>query len=236
MKLSILIKEHIQRDQRRIKIAILYLVMIAGGVWHLAGMFQPLLSVLASPIIFGIGIFLVGEQFLWMLKTNSDISAIRKFVLWSILIVTFTLSIEIIGVNTGLVFGDYSYGEILRPFLYKTPVVIGFAWLSMLISSTALTRTFLRAKFTDNRFKTAFIVATVMVVFDFFMEPAAVKLGYWSWQSEIIPIKNYISWFLVSFLFSMIATKWRLFSTRLTPVAFHAFFAQLLYFILVITS
>ena len=34
--------------------------------------------------------------------------------------------------------------------------------------------------------------------FDWLMEPIAVKLGYWQWASETIPVYNYICWFLCS--------------------------------------
>jgi putative membrane protein len=30
------------------------------------------------------------------------------------------------------------------------------------------------------------------------MEPTAIELDYWKWENGIIPIYNYISWFLVS--------------------------------------
>ena len=38
-------------------------------------------------------------------------------------------------------------------------------------------------------------------VFDWLMEPVAVKLGYWVWQGDgSIPMLNYICWFLISLL------------------------------------
>jgi len=44
-----------------------------------------------------------------------------------------------------------------------------------------------------------------MVAFDWLMEPIAIANDMWYWASEVIPLKNYIDWFLVSgFLFLMI--------------------------------
>lgn len=236
MRQSTLTREHIQIDQLRIKITVLYFVMIAGGLWHFIGMFQPLMNVLASPIIFGVGILLFGEQLQWMFKSDSHNIIIRKFILWSIVVIVFSLSVEIIGVNTGLIFGNYNYGKNLKPLIFGTPIAIGFAWFSMLISATALSQTLLKEKLPDDPLKAAFIIATVMVGFDYLMEPAAVKLGYWSWQNDLIPIRNYASWFFVSFAFTLTGMKWKLFSVKVTPIAFHAFFAQLIYFAFVVFS
>ena len=35
---------------------------------------------------------------------------------------------EIIGVNTGYLFGDYSYGEVLGTKIYGVPLLIGMNW------------------------------------------------------------------------------------------------------------
>ncbi|MBL0357516.1 MAG: carotenoid biosynthesis protein [Chitinophagaceae bacterium] len=40
--------------------------------------------------------------------------------------------------------------------------------------------------------------ATLAVIFDWLIEPVAVKLGYWQWQSNDIPVYNYICWFIIS--------------------------------------
>ncbi len=46
--------------------------------------------------------------------------------------------IEGLGVKTGKIFGHYYYGAVLSPFLWNVPLAIGFAWLSMLLSSIPL--------------------------------------------------------------------------------------------------
>lgn len=43
--------------------------------------------------------------------------------------------------------------------------------------------------------------ATLAVMFDWLMEPVAVKLGYWQWLGNgEIPFYNYICWFVISVL------------------------------------
>ena len=103
----------------------------------------------------------------------------------------------------------------------------------MLLSSIAVLQRSGIAQPTQKPWRSIILTALLMVVFDFVMEPAAVKLRYWTWQDGIIPLQNYIAWFLVSLFLMYIAIKRGLFRTRLPRLAFHAFFAQLAYFILV---
>jgi putative membrane protein len=72
-----------------------------------------------------------------------------------------------------------------------------------------------------------------MTLFDFFMEKAAVKLNYWTWESGTIPIQNYIAWFVLGFVFSILGLKLGLFKTKITSKAVHLYIAQLIYFLMV---
>lgn len=38
-----------------------------------------------------------------------------------------------------------------------------------------------------------------MTTYDFFMEPVAMRYDFWQWKNGIIPLKNYIAWFVISF-------------------------------------
>lgn len=35
------------------------------------------------------------------------------------------------------------------------------------------------------------------VLFDFFMEPVAISLGYWHWREGIVSMRNYLAWFVI---------------------------------------
>jgi putative membrane protein len=39
-----------------------------------------------------------------------------------------------------------------------------------------------------------------MTLYDFIMEPSASWMGMWYWENGIIPIQNYVAWFISSFL------------------------------------
>jgi putative membrane protein len=102
--------------------------------------------------------------------------------------------IEVAGVNTSLIFGEYSYGNTLGVKLWNTPLLIGVNWLILVYSTGILLK-----KYHLNRFVFAFTGAVILVFIDFLIEPVAVKYDYWSWSLGSIPIQNYVGWFVVSF-------------------------------------
>ena len=45
----------------------------------------------------------------------------------------------------------------------------------------------------------------MMIVYDLVMEQVAPRMDMWSWENAIIPLQNYMAWFVVSiFLFSLL--------------------------------
>jgi uncharacterized membrane protein len=53
-------------------------------------------------------------------------------------------------------------------------------------------------------FLLVFLAAILAVVFDYVLEPVAINLNYWQWAYNIIPLQNYLAWFLISFGLSFI--------------------------------
>jgi putative membrane protein len=103
----------------------------------------------------------------------------------------------------------------------------------MLISSTAIMQ---RISFIRNSSIIIKIisVALLMTFFDFMMEPAAIKLGYWTWIEVEVPLQNYVAWFILGGLLAGLGYKMGLFKSKHPPLAVHIYFAQLIYFILII--
>lgn len=103
--------------------------------------------------------------------------------------------IEYAGVHTGLIFGKYHYGKTLGPGWEGIPYLIGLNW-AMLIFFVVSTL--------SGRLGNAWLIsltgACMMTLYDFVMEPAAIKMGMWSWDNGIIPLQNYLAWFVCSFL------------------------------------
>jgi putative membrane protein len=121
--------------------------------------------------------------------------------------------VEIAGVNTGIIFGDYAYGKVLGLAIKGVPVLIGINWFLIIyccgISINTLLMKAIRRVAADTgkppvTLKALSVItdgATLAVFFDWLMEPVAVKLGYWVWNGDgSIPMLNYICWFVVSLL------------------------------------
>jgi len=111
-----------------------------------------------------------------------------------LMVALFGFVAELIGTQTGMLFGNYSYGPVLGYKVMDTPLLIGVNWLVLCYGFYVLL-TKLKLIYT-----LPLVGALLMVGFDFVMEPVAVRLDMWSWQEGLIPFKNYIDWFLLSFL------------------------------------
>jgi putative membrane protein len=103
---------------------------------------------------------------------------------------------EVVGVNTGLLFGDYAYGEGLGPHVAGVPVLLGWLWLLMLEGGAGWARRW----GVQGRWGVAAVGATLMTAVDGLLEPVAVQAGWWVWGGGTPPWTNYASWWGVSFL------------------------------------
>jgi putative membrane protein len=100
---------------------------------------------------------------------------------------------EWIGIHTGLLFGDYQYGENLGLKIYGVPLIIGVNWGVLSVCSCSIIF-FIRV---PSWFK-AFLSAAIMTLLDFLIEPVAIVSDYWTWNSPEIPFYNYFCWFIIS--------------------------------------
>lgn len=117
----------------------------------------------------------------------------NKTVIIFIIIFVIGYIIETAGVNTGLLFGNYQYGNALGPKLFKTPLLIGINWLMLSYCFASVTESFRIPALLK-------IVACSagMLTYDIIMEQSASLLDMWYWKNDIIPLQNYFAWFLVS--------------------------------------
>ena len=101
---------------------------------------------------------------------------------------------ESLGVNYGLIFGDYEYGNNLGFKLFGVPYLIGVNWI-ILTAISANIASFL----TKNRSVVLTIITgtLLMLAMDFVMEPIAPKLDMWRFKNLIVPPSNYVGWLFV---------------------------------------
>ncbi|GAB4342008.1 MAG: hypothetical protein Kow0037_29030 [Calditrichia bacterium] len=219
----------------RLRIGLLYFLLFAGGLWHITGYFQNIMRETAGLMMIGLALWLLAEFFLAP-ETNHGAGITReriKLVIFSLPVIVITWLVEWAGVQSGLIFGHYHYGDVLQPQIAGVPVAIGFAWLTLLISAAALERKIPGFPLSQSHFTRAARIAALMVVFDLLMEPVAVKLDYWQWSGGHIPLQNYAAWFLISFALAYFTLRFRIQPKKWPQNAIHFYTAQLLYFVLV---
>ncbi len=108
--------------------------------------------------------------------------------------------VEAAGSYTGIPFGVYAYTDALQPQLFGVPLVMGFAWMSLIA--------YARELFARTRLPAWLEVAAAALwttVIDLVIDPlAANQLGYWRWSGAGlyygIPLTNFAGWFVVCLL------------------------------------
>ena len=139
---------------------------------------------------------------LLLLILNHDLSD-KKSKIGLILIFLFGLIVEILGVNYGLFFGEYSYGANLGPKIYEVPFVIGLNWVLLIIATGSVSDNLIKGK---EIFKILF-ASFLMVLIDLLIEQSAPKLDYWEFIISPVPFSNYLWWFIFSLCFQYIFFK-----------------------------
>lgn len=230
------------RTREHIIVVLLYVLLLAGGLWHVLGLFQTAMQFLAAPMIAALS-FLLYCDFLntqpsnLQVKKDTEHAAFnitrKKFSGWSLAVFVGSYLVELLGVQSGIIFGNYYYGDTLQPMLANVPVVIGCAWLNMLLSSAAIAQKMLPPRIFAHPLGQAFAIAVLMVLFDAFMEPAAMKLGYWHWRADEIPFRNFVAWFVFGLTLAYWGARWQIFPPRTAVLPIHAYLAQLGYFSIV---
>jgi putative membrane protein len=154
-------------------------------------------------------------------KINQDYS--NKFLILSFLIFLIGFSVEAIGVATGVLFGNYAYGAPFGFKFFETPIMIGVNWLFLALSTYGVVQ-----YFTNKALWLILLPPVLMTSLDFLVEPVAMKLDFWNWENEIIPLQNYLMWFITSiFIHGLIY----FFRPKINPkISFIIIGTQLLFF------
>ena len=183
-------------------------------------------------------------SFILLIWTQTDKN--RSFFLFVAACFIIGIVVEIIGVNTGFLFGDYAYGNVLGSEIKNVPVLIGVNWFLIVYCcgisiNTLLMKAINRIAADSGKspmaLKALSVIidgATLAVFFDWLMEPVAVKLGYWVWNGDgTIPMFNYICWFVVSLLLLMVFHFARF--NKQNKFAVNLLLIQLMFFLLLRT-
>ncbi len=108
--------------------------------------------------------------------------------------------VEVAGVKTGKIFGEYAYGVSLGAKVADVPLVIGMNWLLLLMATNAVVEEW----GFGGKFGKSALGAGLMTFLDFFIEPVAMQFDFWQWKLNQVPAQNFAAWWLVSFVFHFI--------------------------------
>ncbi len=214
---------------------------IIAVLFHAVGLAGIL--IFKSEFITGLTPFNLLLSFLLLVWTQENKNIF--FFLFAIATVITGYAVEVIGVNTGLLFGDYHYGDVLGIKWKNVPLIVGVNWFIVVycsgISVTALLQRIIKPLSSTPAepapvLKAISIIsdgATLALILDWLMEPVAMKLGFWQWENNEVPVYNYICWFVISVVL-MIFFRFSAFEKR-NKFAIHLLLIQVMFFLILRT-
>ncbi len=166
---------------------VFYSVGIVGIGWRLE---PDLLSLTPLNLLLSLSVMLWNHE-------NWD----RSFFLFLIGSFLIGFGVEVLGVNTGFPFGEYSYGSVLGFKLWETPLMIGINWVMLSYCGGVIANYLISHQ---NIYIKSGFGALLLLLLDFIMEPVAIHYGFWTWEKPHVPIENYLSWFVIAFLIQIL--------------------------------
>ena len=183
-------------------IAIVAFFLLAGVVQYALGL-TYVLSL--TPVVIGI----LAALTVWFWDAPA-----KNRVYLAVTAIIIGMIVEIIGVNSGLIFGNYSYGPLLGLKIFGVPLLIGITWLLVTLSAWQI------VSFSNlGKFAKIIVASGLVVMFDLVLEQFATAYSLWAWQDAVIPLKNYITWFVVG---AVIVTFYAYFAKQKVPSIFGA--------------
>ena len=199
------------------------------------------LAIIFLVVIYTVGIAGIGLEWMPQLVYGTPINLLLslaivlffdqhkgKSLLWfGGLVFSLGYGIEVLGVQTGKIFGAYSYGEILGFKLWDTPLMIGVNWLLLVLSAGNLVDQVLSKGSTYLKIAVA---ATLMLLLDLLIEPVAIHWTMWTWENIDVPLQNYLAWWLIAAV--MFGIYYQFLGKHVNKVAGAVFIIQLVFFAL----
>jgi putative membrane protein len=146
-----------------------------------------------------------------------------KFIIFSLCAGLGGFFLEVAGVATKVIFGNYWYETVLGVQLWSVPLTIALNWWVLIYVCGVIAE--------KTNFRTlpkVLIGASLMTFLDYWIEPVAMKFHFWNWADGVVPLQNYVVWFLASclLLFVFYALQFR----KQNVLAYWVYGAQLAFF------
>lgn len=176
-------------NKTTISIAILIILYAVGIVGIKFGMFGDILSLTPLNLLVSLALLLWNHE-----KWDG------KFIAAIVIVAAAGFFVEVAGVQTGIIFGEYTYGKTLGWQWLDVPLAMAVNWLILVYCAAAVVG---RRTEWDIWLK-AFAGAVIMVCLDFLIEPVAIQYDFWNWANVAVPPLNYLAWGLISFAMLMV--------------------------------
>ena len=132
---------------------------------------------------------------------------------------------EILGVQYGLIFGNYEYGNNLGLKLLGVPILIGFNWVVLTVICGSISSKI----FKKSKVLSIILGITLMLLIDITLEPIAPVLDYWEFSGSKAPLQNYIGWGITSLITQTLYQYF--YKTKEFIFSINLFIAQFLFFL-----
>lgn len=118
----------------------------------------------------------------FLLLTHTHKSSV--FVFKFLLLILAGWAIEVMGVQGGILFGKYGYGNLFGAKIIDVPAVCGAIWLLNTLLMMQFARYILKIQ---GYWKTVLVAALLMTALDAFVQLPAFKIGFWSYKDMSYP-------------------------------------------------
>ncbi|MBP1672236.1 MAG: hypothetical protein H6Q25_51 [Bacteroidetes bacterium] len=164
-------------------ILLFIIIYTLGGIGFLLPLFRPVLTQFTPFILLLTFILVLSFHEKWE----------KKHIIILILSYAICFLVEMLGVNTGQIFGSYQYGNGLGLKVLGTPLIIGINWVMLSYCSTTVAQRWFKKPFIQIFSSSLFLLG-----YDLIMETVAPFMDMWQFHNLIVPIENYVVWFLLA--------------------------------------
>lgn len=194
-----------------IGILLFHLIGALGTFWHVTRettlAMTPFNLLLSSLLIF---------------KCQEKIT--RRWTITVVILAIIGYLVEVAGVATGQIFGEYQYGPVLGYAIWDVPLAMALNWFLLIFIFGQLV-----APFKIPLIFKAMMAGLGMVLLDVIIEPVAIELNYWQWANVSVPFQNYVAWFVIGSILQVFFLKAN--GPERNAFAFYLLASQLLYFL-----
>lgn len=115
------------------------------------------------------------------------------------ILTAYSFFIELVGINTGFPYGEFSYGIELGPMLFgEVPLGLPIFFIPLVVNAYLLIILLLPEK-TEKFIQRLLTVIGTVLLLDLVLDPAAVGINFWSYGGGLyygVPLSNYLGWIL----------------------------------------